>query len=84
MEASFSVLLDLARYDGLRFWFSGDGLQGAPIHALGQFEFGLITRLWMTASPLQYQRYDELLKAQTLFESEHSGVRANGSCWWRQ
>ncbi len=62
-EAAYATLLELAQYDGLRFWFSDDGLQGAPIHEPGEFRFGLVTGLWMAASPLPYQRFRELLDA---------------------
>ena len=81
-EAAYATLLELAQYDGLRFWFSDDGLQGAPIHEPGEFRFGLVTGLWMAASPLQYQRHKELLEAVAVVEAAAGASR--NSCLRRQ
>ena len=77
-EVAYGELLHLAKKHGLCFWFSAGGREGTPIYEPGQFAFGLVTSLWMTASPLQYQRYKELLSAIVV-----TGTTRSGGCWWR-
>lgn len=78
-EQAYAGLFDLAQHHGLRFWFKKGGRQGAPRYELDQFPFGVVTALWMNASPLQYWRYKELLRASREYRPCQSGV-----CGWIQ